>query len=130
MVPFKFAQKLGQSGFLVSSYLGCITMGKGNGGGQSQRRTPRYYVDEPAELKFGGQGFACRIVDITADGAGLRFDPVPTNAPRAGVLVSARFGQFRCNIKYTASARVGVEFILSDQARDKLRQQLSDMELH
>ena len=105
-------------------------MGKGNGGGQSRRRNPRYYVDEHAVLKFGGQDFACRIVDITPEGAGLHFDPVPGNVSRAGMLVSERFGQFRCNIKYTTLARVGVEFILSDQARDKLRQKLSDMNLH
>lgn len=105
-------------------------MSNGNGGGQSRRRSPRYYVDEQAELKFGEQDFACRIVDITPEGAGLRFDPMPGNALRSGVLVSERFGQFHCNVKYATSARIGVEFILSDQARNDLRQKLSDIELH
>lgn len=105
-------------------------MSTGNGGGQSRRRKPRYYVDELAELKLGGQDFACRIVDITLDGAGLRFDPPPAIAPCSGVLVCERFGQFRCNVKYSTSSRIGVEFILSDQTRDRLKQALSDMNLH
>ncbi len=106
-------------------------MEKGNGGGQSQRREPRYYVDEYAEFQFGGRGFSCRIVDISPDGAGLRFGPMPSNTPRVGVLVSERFGQYHCIIKYTSSDRIGVEFIfLSEAARDDLREKLSDIDVH
>ena len=105
-------------------------MSKGNGGGQSRRREPRYYVDEAAALKFGGQDFTCRIVDITPQGAGLRLDPMPNNVPRVALLECERFGQFRCNIKYMTSTRIGVEFVLPDQARHELRRMLADMDLH
>ena len=103
----------------------------GNDRGQSRRREPRYYIDECAEFQFGGRSISCRIVDISPDGAGLRFDPMPSNTPRVAVLVSERFGQFRCIIEYTGSDRIGVEFVhLSDAARDDLRLKLSDIEVN
>jgi hypothetical protein len=104
---------------------------RGNGGGQSRRREPRYYVDENAEFQFGGQAFACRIVDISPNGAGLHFDPAPSDTPRAGLLISERFGRFRCLIIYTVSDRLGVEFVsLSATARDDLKRRLGDIEVH
>ncbi len=102
-------------------------MAKESGGGQDQRKFARYRADEPAELVVEGRSVSCRILDISAGGAGLFITHLYTELPTSGLLVSKRFGSFHFKMIYRGLNRSGVVFEMSDVQRLELASRLSEI---
>ena len=75
-----------------------------------KRRTPRFRVLKGASIAFDGNGLACTVRNLSADGAALDFAS-SVNVPPSFMLV-IESDQFirRCHPVWSNDKRIGVAF--------------------
>jgi hypothetical protein len=75
-----------------------------------KRRTPRFRVFKGATIAFDGNGLACTVRNLSADGAAIDFAS-PVSVPPSFMLVieADRFIR-RCHPVWSKDKRIGVAF--------------------
>jgi PilZ domain len=74
------------------------------------RATPRYRVNKPAQIEYGGDKITCTIRDLSNTGAAVEVSN-PTEIPAEFTLVVPGDGlKLRCRIVRRTDFRIGVVF--------------------
>lgn len=89
-----------------------------------QRAHKRYATQELAKLEIEGRAYTCTLVDISAGGASIRISPAVEIPGGRGVLLSEKFGNFTCNVRYRSLDAIGVQFDLAEYERQNLKRKL------
>lgn len=93
---------------------------------ERRRWQPRHDCRINARLGLDGHETGCRIVNISAGGAGIVFDPVLRPMTGSRIFISSReTGMITCLVRWVSGNTAGLEFDAAGKASTKLNEFLA-----